>query len=416
MQSNPTPAPSGTGRAPVSFREFVVMMAATMALHAMSIDAMLPALPLIGRDFVVGDENRLQWIVTVFVMGAGVGQLIYGPLSDRFGRRPVLFAGLISFIVLSLIASQAPSLEWLLVARAVQGFAIAAAGIVTRSIVRDQYSGSTMARVMSTIFIVFIIVPVLAPGLGQLLLLVVSWRGIFGFLGAAGAVVALWVGMRLPETLRPELRRPLGAAHLLVAARFVLTEPTSILYTLGMTVMFGSLLAYVSTVPQIFVGAFHAPQLMAITFAICAGTMGVASFLNSRIVERVGVHRISHSALIGFVVVTGVHTAIAYLSTESLVTFAVLQSATMGCFGLAVANFGAIAMQPMGSIAGSAASLQGVISTIGGATVASIIGHQWSGSIVFLPAGAFCCGLAALACVLVAEKARLFRNRSDGHR
>jgi DHA1 family bicyclomycin/chloramphenicol resistance-like MFS transporter len=182
-----------------------------------------------------------------------------------------------------------------------------------------------------------------------------------------------------------------------------------------MTAMFGSLLAYVSTVPQVFVGAFHAPQLMAVTFAICAGAMGAATFVNSRIVERVGMHRIAHAALVAFIIVTALHAGIARQGTESLVTFALLQSATMACFGLAVSNFGAIAMQPMGAIAGSAASIQGVISTIGGALVGSLIGHQWSGSVFFLPAGAFCCGVAALTCVLFAEKARLFRYRAHPH-
>ena len=387
------------------------MLAATMALHAGAIDTMLPALPLIGREFLVADENRLQWIVTAFMVGAGAGQLIYGPLSDRFGRRPVLIVGLLLYVVLSLVASLAPHLDLLLAARVLQGFSIAAASVVTRSVVRDRYSGSAMARVMSMIFLVFLIVPILAPSIGQLLLLFVSWRGVFAFLALTGSIVAAWIALRLPETLQPELRRPLAAAHLAAAARFVLTEPTSILYTLGMTALFGSLLAYVSTVPQIFVGAFHAPQLMAVTFAICAGAMGVATFLNSRLVERVGMHRIAHAALVTFVVVTAVHAGIAHRGAESLVTFALLQSATMACFGLAASNFGAIAMQPMGAIAGSAASIQGVISTIGGAVVGSLIGHQWSGSVFFLPAGAFCCGIAALACVLIAEKARLFRNR-----
>lgn len=387
------------------------MMAATMALHAAAIDTMLPALPLIGREFAIGEENRLQWIVTAFMMGAGAGQLIYGPLSDRFGRRPVLLVGLIAYVLLSLIASQAPNLDLLIEARFLQGFSVAAVSVVARSIVRDRYSGATMARVMSTIFLVFLIVPILAPSIGQLLLLFVSWRAIFGFLALLGFGMAVWIALRLPETLKPEARRSLAAAHLLAAARFVLTEPTSILYTLGVTTMFGSVLAYVSTVPQIFAGAFRAPQLMAGTFAICAGTMAAATFLNSRIVERVGMYRISHAALVTFIVVTALHAAIAYRGVESVVTFAVLQSATMACFSLSVSNFGAIAMQPMGAIAGSAASVQGVISTIGGALVGSLIGQQWSGSVFFLPAGACCCGIAALACVLAAEKARLFRNR-----
>ncbi len=407
-----TASPPDPRRAPLSFVEFVALMAATMALPALAIDTMLPALPLMGRDFLVADGNSLQWVVTAFVIGSGAGQLVYGPVSDRFGRRPVLLVALALYVMLSAVASVAPSLHSLLAARAAQGMCVSAATVICRSIVRDRYSGATMARVLSTIFIVFLIAPIVAPSLGQLLLLVVNWRGIFGFLGLYAVGVAIWLAIRLPETLRPEARRPLGAAHLLEAARFVLTEPTSMLYTIGMTVMFGSLLAYVATMPQIFAGAFRAPQLMAVTFAGCAGMMAVASFLNSRIVERVGMHRVSHTALIAFIATTAVHAFVAFLGLETIVTFAVLQSVTMACFGLAVSNFGAIAMQPMGKIAGSAASLQGVISTIGGALVAALIGHQWSETVTFLPAGAFCCGVVALGCVLIAEKAVLFRNRA----
>ena len=191
----------------------------------------------------------------------------------------------------------------------------------------------------------------------------------------------------------------------------MISEPTSVLYTLAMTAMFGSLLAYVSTVPQIFQVAFHRPQLMAGAFAFCAGTMGVASYVNSRIVERVGMHRISHYALAGFIGITLVHTIVAWSGYESIVVFTLFQAATMAGFGLAVSNFGAIAMQPMGAIAGSAASIQGVVSTVGGAAVGALIGSQWAGSVVFLPAGAFLCGLAALACVLGAERRQMFRLR-----
>ncbi len=381
-----------------------------MALHAFGIDSMLPALPDIGRSLSVEDGNRLQWIVTIFVMGAGAGQLLYGPLSDRFGRRPVLLVGLSLYVVMSLVAASTGSLSSLLVVRALQGFVVAASNVITRSIVRDRYSGATMARVMSMIFTVFLAVPILAPSVGQLLLFVVNWRGIFGTLAIFGASVLTWVALRLPETHAPEKRRPLSAAHLSQAAWFVFSEPTSILYTLAMTTMFGSLLAYVSTVPQIFAGAFHAPRMMAVTFAFCASAMGVASYFNSRIVEHVGMHRISHIALISFIIITGCHAFVAYHGPEPLVVFALFQAATMATFGLAVSNFGAIAMQPMGAIAGSAASLQGVISTIGGAAVGSLIGQQWSGSVLFLPVGAFCCGIAALGCVLLAEKARLFRR------
>ncbi len=400
-----------TPRQPPGYTEFVAMMAAMMSLHAVAIDAMLPALPLIGHDFSVAEDNRLQGIITLFVIGTGAGQLVYGPLSDRFGRRPVLLGGLAVYVLMSLFAGLAGNLSMLLAARVAQGFVVSAGSIVSRSIVRDRYAGATMARVMSTIFMVFLLVPILAPSLGQLLLTIVSWRGIFVFLAVYTSAVAVWIAVRLPETLPPERRRPLSAAHLGAALKFVLVEPTSILYTLALTAMMGSLLAFISTLPQIFVGAFHAPGMMAAAFACCAGTMAVSSFANSRLVERLGMHLISHSALFGFLLVTAVHAAIAGSGHETLLAFIVLQSLTMASFGLATSNFGAIAMQPMGAIAGSAASVQGVISTIGGALLGSLIGHQWSGSVTFLPLGAFCCGLVALGCVLGAERLQLFRNR-----
>jgi DHA1 family bicyclomycin/chloramphenicol resistance-like MFS transporter len=387
------------------------MMAATMSLHAMAIDTMLPALPQIGADFGVADGNALQWVITLFVMATGAGQLVYGPLADRFGRKRVLLGGLVAYVLMSILAGFATDLHALLVARVAQGLLVSAGSVVSRSIVRDRYDGATMARVMSTILMVFLLVPIIAPSVGQLLLKVMSWRGLFGFLALNGTLVGLWVWMRLPETLPPERRRPLNAAHLGAAARFVVTEPTSIFYTLAMTAMFGSLLAFVSTLPQIFAGAFHAPELMAGAFAACAGSMALASFANSRLVERLGMRVISHAALIGFISVAAIHSLIALSGHETLALFTLMQALTLACFGLSTSNFGAIAMQPMASIAGSAASLQGVISTIGGGALASLIGHQWSGSIAFLPIGALCCGSVALALVLRAERMQLFRRQ-----
>jgi len=391
----------------------VALMAAMQALNAAAIDTMLPALPLIGRDFAVSDPSQLQWIITAFIMGTGFGQLLYGPLSDRFGRRPILLAALCLYVLLSVLTSLAPDLKSLIALRVLQGFSGAATSVVSRSVVRDCYSGAAMARVLSMIFFVFLMVPIIAPSFGQLLLLVVSWRGVFGSMAVLGVAVGIWAALRLPETLDPGNRRPLGAAHLMQAARFVLTEPTSILYTISMSLMFGSLIAYVSTVPQIFGDVFHAPQLLGPVFAACAGAMGIATFVNARLVERLGMHAISHSALVVFILITCIHAAIAWSGNESLLTFAILQSITMACFPLAASNFGAIAMLPMGSIAGSAASLQGVISVIGGAAVGSLIGHQWSGSVFFLPAGSAVCGVVAFALVLIAERAQLFRRQDS---
>jgi DHA1 family bicyclomycin/chloramphenicol resistance-like MFS transporter len=322
----------------------------------------------------------------------------------------VLLFGLLLYSVFSLLAAFSVTLPNLLGLRVMQGLAGAAGSVIPRSIVRDRHGGAEMAKVMSITFIIFLTVPVLAPSVGQALLLVIPWRGIFFFLALSACAVASWIALRLPETLHPGHRRPLSAGHVAGAALAVLREPTSIFYTLATTALFGALMAYISTMPQIFETAFRRPALMPTVFAIGAGTMAVCSFFNVRIVERVGMRRVSHGALLGFVLFAGAHLAVALSARETLVSFTVLQALTMGCFGLAASNFNAIAMNRMAAIAGSAASVQGVITMVGGAMLGSLIGHQWSGHVVFLPSGSFCCGLLALTSLLIAEKGRLFRK------
>jgi DHA1 family bicyclomycin/chloramphenicol resistance-like MFS transporter len=392
----------------MSFVEFVAAMAAVMSIYAMAIDAMLPALPAIGAHFSAQDANHLQWIVTFFVAGGGCGQIFYGPLADRLGRRPVLLLGIALYIALAVLASFASSLPMLLGLRFLQGLVGAVASVVPRSIIRDRHAGAKMAKVMSITFIVFLMVPVMAPTLGQALLLIVPWQGIFGFLACYGCVVGLWIFLRLPETQNPSHRRPLSLVNLASAAKRVVTEPSSICYAFGVMCMQGSLMAYISTLPQIFIDSFHRPALMPTVFGLCAGSMAVASFFNVRIVEKVGMRRVSHSTLSAFVLVTAAHVAVCMAGQESLVTFTVLQCLTMGCFGMTSANFNAIAMHKMAAIAGSAASVQGLIVMTGGALVGSLIGQLWHGSVILLPAGSLACGLAAVISVLIAEKGRPF--------
>jgi DHA1 family bicyclomycin/chloramphenicol resistance-like MFS transporter len=285
----------------------------------------------------------------------------------------------------------------------------AACVTVTRSVVRDLYSGRQMARVMSLTFVVFLTVPILAPSLGQLILFVAPWRYIFVVFAVFAAMVATWGFWRLPETLHPEYRMTLTRKHVLNAAKLVLGTRASIFYTLAMMVMFGTIMAYVGMVAQIFSEVFHRPKLMPSMFALCAIFMGMAAYLNSRMVERLGMRLISHSALLVFIAVTGLHVLIAMLGVEQIWSFVVLQSLTMAAFSLSVSNFGAMAMEPMGAIAGIAASLQGFISTFSGALVGILIGEQFNGTTVPLAAGALSCGLVSLGFVLLAEKGRLFR-------
>jgi MFS transporter, DHA1 family, multidrug resistance protein len=399
---------SGVASRAIGFREFVAMAAALMATQAIAVDTMLPALPTIARALGLRNENHSQWIVTAYLAGVGCGQLFWGLFSDRYGRRPVLLIGLSVYVLAAVLTGLSSSFVTLLAWRFAHGLA-AASVVVSRSVIRDLYSGRYMARVMSLTFIVFLTVPVLAPSLGQLILWLAPWRFVFLIFGVFAAAVFLWVLLRLPETLHPEYRLILTRDHIVHAVALVLGNRTSLCYTLAMTVMFGSILAYVGMVQQIFEDVFHRPGLMPGIFALCASSMGVTAFLNSRIVERVGMRIISQLGLLVFITITGVHVLIAALGLESLWTFVILQSTTMACLGLTASNFGAMAMEPVGSVAGIGASLQGFISTFGGAVVGALIGRRFNGATLPLATGAFACGLSSLLFVLLAEQWRLFR-------
>ena len=393
----------------MEFAEFVVLIAAMMAAQAIAIDAMLPAFPIIVDALHVPHENQVQWILTFYISGMGCGQLVWGMMSDRFGRRPVLLGGLGLYVVAALLCGLTSSFHVLLAWRFVHGLA-AASVTVSRSVIRDLYSGRHMARVMSLTFVVFLTVPVLAPSLGQLILFLAPWRVIFIVCSAYAAIVWLWALLRLKETLHPEYRLTLTRTHIAAAVRLVLGNRTSLCYTLALTVMFGSILAYVGMVAQIFSEVFHRASLMPIMFALCAVTMGFAAFMNSHFVERLGMRLISHTALLIFIGITTLHVVVAALGWEQLWTFVVFQAVTMAFFSLAVSNFGAMAMEPIGEVAGIGASLQGFIQSFGGALVGAAIGRLFNDTTVPLAGGALACGLAALVFVLLAEKGRLFKS------
>lgn len=395
--------------AKIGFREFIVLAAALMATQAIAVDAMLPAFPVIVSSLHIANENHVQWILTAYMAGLACGQLFWGLMSDRFGRRRILISGLVLYVLAALLAGLAGSFHELLAWRFVHGLA-AASVVVTRSVIRDLYSGRQMARVMSLTFMVFLTVPILAPSLGQLILLAAPWRYIFIVCGAFAAVVCTWAVIRLPETLHPEYRLTLNAAHIAGAVRLVLFNRASLFYTCAMSVMFGGIMAYVGMVQQIFGEVFHRPNIMPTMFALCATTMGAAAFLNSRIVERLGMRRISHTALLTFIGITGLHAVIAVLGLERLWVFVAIQAMTMACFALSISNFGAMAMDPVASVAGIGASLQGFMSTLSGALVGAFIGRLFNGTTVPLAVGSLCCGVTSLLFVLLAEKGRLFRG------
>jgi MFS transporter, DHA1 family, multidrug resistance protein len=385
------------------------LIAALMAINALGIDTMLAALPAMGKSLGIAQENHRQWIIASFVFGFGGAQLFYGPVADRFGRKPILIVSLSLFVITSLLAAFADSFATMVAARLLQGVSAASSRVLTVSIVRDCYSGRKMARVMSLAFVVFLLVPILAPSIGQLILLVAPWRWIFFCLAGYAAAVVLWATVRLPETLHPEYRVAISVGALAGAVREVLGNRYSLGYTLASTLLFGGLLGFINSVQQIFADVFHEFRLFTIVFALCASFMGVASFISSRIVERLGTRRVSHSALIGFIAVSGVHLLVAASGHESIWSFGIFQALTMVCFGLAASNFGAMAMEPLGHIAGTASSIQGSISSVGGALIGIGIGQSFNGTTVPVATGFFAIGIFSLAAVLVTERGRLFR-------
>jgi MFS transporter, DHA1 family, multidrug resistance protein len=387
---------SAAGRGP-GRREFVLLIAALMASNALAIDSMLPALPAIGTALDVTDENRRQLVISFYMFGFGLAQLVYGPLADRFGRKRLLVGCLLAYAFFALLSGLAGSFTLLLVARMLNGVAAAGGRVLVVAVVRDRYQGSAMAQVMSTAMIVFMIVPVLAPSLGQLLLALGSWRWIFLALAIYALLLAIWGTLRLPETLAREHRRPLSARHIGAAVKETLTNRVSAGNTLAVTVIFGALVGMLNSIQQVVFDVFHQPAMLGLAFACIAGPMAISAWLNSRLVMRFGSRRMLLIALTGFTGCAALHLGLALSLGETLWSFVALQALTMSCFGLVGANASALAMEPMGHIAGTASALQGLLSTVGGALIGLVIGQSFNGTTIPMVAGFMICGALGLA-------------------
>jgi len=398
----------------IGFKQFVALVAAIMAVNAFAIDSMMPALAAIGHDLGVATENGRQWVITAYLLGFGGAQLFYGTLSDRFGRKRVLQTGMTIYVAFSIMAALATSFEMLMVARVIQGIGAAASRVLVVSIVRDRFAGRQMARVMSLTMIVFLTVPILAPSIGQLILQVAPWRWIFGCLALFGTIVMTWVGLRLPETLHAEDRLPMSVGAIAHAFRITLTNRIAMGYMLAMTLVLGGLFGFINSAQQVFVEVFHEPLFFTLNFAVIAGFMALASLLNARIVGRLGTRRVSHTALLAYTGIAFVHCLVVFAGLENLWTFTALQSCLMFSFGLMAPNFGAMAMEPLGHVAGTASSVQGFCTTIGGALVGFFIGQHFDGTVRPLMLGFLLCAVAGVVAVLITEKGRLFQPTAGG--
>jgi MFS transporter, DHA1 family, multidrug resistance protein len=389
-------------------RELIAMMAMLMALNALAIDAMLPAFPRMASGLGLPDVNQVQFVISSYLLANGIGSLFHGPLSDRFGRRPILIGAIAGYVIFALLCSFAASFDMLIAMRIGQGFCGAALGVLVTSIIRDQFEGDAMARRMSTIFLVFMAVPIVAPLVGSAVLLFAGWRSIFDMMAIMAIVMLIWVVMRLPETLHPENALPVSPRALAKAARAVLSHRSANAYLVAGGMAHGALFGYLNSSQQIFGEGFGVPDFFPIGFAIVAIGIACANFTNARIVERFGARRVSQSALFAFIGLGAAQLLAAWLAPQSLPLFLALITLNMAMIGFVGSNFSSIAMQPFGDIAGSASSFQNFVRTILSATIGAAIGQQFTGSVMPVAAGFLVCGLLSLALVLIGERGKLF--------
>ncbi len=381
------------------------MVAALSALNALAIDVMLPALPDIGRAYQLTTDNDRQLVITAYVALFGVAQLVYGPLADAFGRRSVLLWALAIFMLGSVLCVFAPTFELLLAARALQGVGAAATRVIAVAVVRDLTEGRRMAQVMSMATTVFMIVPIIAPGIGQLLLFVAPWRWIFAALLIYAVIVAAWTFVRLPETLAPENRRAFAPGAITSGYAMVLRDRLMLGYMAASTFLTACLFGYITCSEQIFGEVFDLGAAFPLAFAAIAISIG--TFSNSRIVMRFGMRRISTAAMLWFCAVALIHTLMAWAFGDSFCQFMALMALGFLVFGLMTSNFSALAMTNMGHIAGSASALFGAVTATFGAILGALIARAFDGTTTPFLIGLTIAALGIITSVFWTERGKL---------
>jgi DHA1 family bicyclomycin/chloramphenicol resistance-like MFS transporter len=393
--------------------EFIVIVAVMTASVALGIDSMLPALPKIGQSLAVANANDTQLVIGVYFLGFGISQLFFGSLSDTFGRRSVMLSGLAFYAITMFAAAWTGSFTALLVLRFAQGVGGAAVRITTMAVVRDCFGGREMARVMSYVMIVFMIVPIVAPSVGQLVVTYANWRWIFILLGAAGGILFTLAFVRMKESLPVEERLPLSIASVTTGFKTVLTNRITCGYTIGMMLFTGVICAYVMSVQQVFGELYGLGDKLPIAFGATAAGIAVANFANGSVVRIFGMRRISHAAMIvfTFLAVIGYVTAIG--ARPSFLEAYLLFSVMLMMFAVIATNFTAIALEPMGHLAGTATSITGFISTTGGAIMGGAVAQMFNGTIEPLFGGFALFGALTIAATIWAEKGKLFTHPGD---
>ncbi len=392
---------------PLPQSEFVALVALMFSIVAMATDIMLPALGIIGRDLSVADPNDTQLVVSSLFAGFAIGQIFAGPISDAIGRKPAIYIGYTIFICGCILSLTAQDLQTMLIGRVLQGLGAAPCRIITVAMVRDSYAGRAMAKIMSIALSIFILVPAIAPAVGQGILLAFSWHDIFVFLIIMAIISTAWLAFRQPETLPPEKRRAFSLVNIFTGLREIMGERVTVGYTLATGCVFGCFLGYLSSTQQIFQTSYGVGEMFPLYFAIAALAIGVSSVTNSRLVMRLGMRVLSIRALISLTAFSAVFFLMSLLMWDGLPpmwTFLVWQVCTFLSVGMLFGNLNALAMEPLGHMAGLGSAFVGSISSFLSLPLGWAIGRLYDGSVLPLVGGFAILGAAALVTSIVTER------------
>lgn len=380
------------------FFEFVVLMALIISMVALAIDTMLPALPDIASELGVTEINDSQYVITILFAGMAIGQMIFGPMSDSIGRKNAINFGFGVFIIGCLVSLMAQTFTVMLIGRFLQGLGAAAPRVVSTALVRDRYEGREMARVMSFVMTIFILVPVIAPSVGQLILNFADWRGIFMMFLVLSFIALGWFNLRQPETLPPESRIKFSIEQVLVDIKYICAIPAAMGYTIATGIIFGAFLGYLSSSQQIFQVQYALGDQFVIYFGVLAASIGIASLVNARMVMRFGMRRLSHGATLCIIVLSIPFYFLSqhYAGNPPLLQVMIYLLAVFFFIGILFGNLNALAMEPLGSIAGLGAAVVGSLSTLVSVVLGVAISSSYDGTILPLVSGFALLGITCL--------------------
>ena len=388
-------------------KEFIALMAVLMSVVAISIDAMLPALGVIGHDLHVTDPNQAQYIISCIFAGLGLGELVCGPLSDALGRKRIIYGCIFLYLIGAVTCFFSTSIEMMLIGRFIQGIGVSGPYVSTLAIVRDKYEGPAMGRIMSLVMMIFIMTPAIAPSMGVGIITFLTWHYIFALYIVYALVVLTWVALRLEETLKPADRIPFSMRNVLIGTKEVLSHRAAVCYMVAAALVFGGLIGYLNSSQQIFQVHYNVGKAFALYFGGLALMFGISSMANARIVERLGMRYLSLRAIMAMVLGSAIFLGLnLMLDSIPLWMLLVYIASMFGSLGLLFGNLNALAMEPMGHIAGIASAVIGCISSIISIIFGTLIGQLYDDTLVPLTAGLLVASIGALLCMMVAKGAK----------